>query len=466
MPDPDRPEVEQADPPDAVPASPPPPEEAAAVEEAPVEEEARAAGEEITREVPAGFFEVVTRRGWRQTVLVPALAVITALAVGALIIIFTDEESLAAWGNLVSEPGEAFRAAGRAVADAYRALLTGALGSPVRIAEAFRTGEDIARAFNPLSETLVVATPLVLTGLAVAVAFQARLFNIGAEGQITVGAIAASVVGFTLGFLPGPVHLALIVLAGFVGGAVWGGIPGVLKARTGAHEVIVTIMMNFIGAFLALYLLSTEFFRRPDRTDPISKPNEALFPHLFGASTLRVHVGLLVALGVAAGVAWLLNRTTVGFEFKAVGANPDAARAAGIKPTTVFMAIMALGGGLAGLAGANQLASVTPSLTPGFSSGLGFDGITIALLGRARPVGVILSALLFGILRAGSRAMQAATQTPVDIVVVVQALVVVFIAAPALIQGLYRIRAQPPTAPPATPVPAKAAEAPAKAGGR
>ena len=427
------------------------------------QDEARAAGPVVTRE-PTGFVEIVTGRGWRETVLIPALAVLTALLVGALIIVFTEPDALAAWGRFLRDPLGALSASARAVGDAYRALVTGAFGDPARYAEAFRTGDarEIARAFNPLSETLVAATPLVLTGLAVALPFRAGLFNIGGEGQLTAGAVAAAVVGFSLTGLPGPLRLAAVVLAGAVGGAAWGAVPGYLKARTGAHEVITTIMLNFVASFLALYMLSTELYRRPDRTDPISKPVEAAYPHLLGPS-LRVHAGLLVALAVAAGVAWLLDRTTVGFGFQAVGANPDAARAAGMSPSRTYLAIMALAGALAGLAGANQLLSVTPSLTPGFSSGFGFDGITLALLGRARPVGVVLAALLFGALRAGARSMQAATQTPVDIIVVIQALVVVFIAAPAMVRGIYRIRTRPTQGPAGeapAPRPAAAEEAP------
>ncbi|HXF71644.1 MAG TPA: ABC transporter permease [Actinomycetota bacterium] len=411
------------------------------------QDEARAAGPVLAPE-PTGFVQIVTGRGFRETVLVPALALLTALLAGALLIIFTEPDALAAWGRFLRDPLGALSASARAVADAYRALLTGAFGDPARYAEAFRSGDarEVARAFNPLSETLVVATPLVLTGLAVALPFRAGLFNIGGEGQLTAGAVAAAAAGFSLPGLPGPLRLGAVVLAGALGGAAWGAVPGFLKARTGAHEVITTIMLNFVASFLALYLLSTEFYRRPDRTDPISKPVEAAYPHLFGPS-LRLHAGLLVALALAAGVAWLLNRTTVGFEFQAVGAGPDAARAAGMDPARTYLAVMALAGGLAGLAGANQLLSVTPSLTPGFSSGFGFDGITLALLGRARPAGVVLAALLFGALRAGSRSMQAATQTPVDIIVVIQALVVVFIAAPAIVRGIYRIRTRPAPGP-------------------
>jgi simple sugar transport system permease protein len=418
------------------------PPEATAEIEAP-EEEPRAAHEETAAPPSAGTLVVGGRGGWRQAVLIPLLAFITALAVGAIVIIFTEPESLTQWKSFFRDPLDAFRASGTAVANAYKALFTGALGSPSRYREAFGTGEltEILRAFGPVSETLLVATPLIFAGLSVALGFRAGLFNIGAEGQITAGAMLASVAGFSFGGLPGPIHLALIVAAGFVGGAAWGFIPGILKAKTGAHEVITTIMLNFVAANLALYFLNTTFFQRPDRTDPISKPAEALYPRLFGSS-LRLHAGLLVAVGVAVIVAWLLNRTTWGFEFRAVGANPSAARAAGMSPAWTYATVMALAGGLAGLGGANQIASVTPSLTPGFSSGYGFDAIALALLGRARPSGVVLAAILFGILRGGSRAMQAATQTPVDIVTVIQALIIMFIAAPALVRAIYRIRAR------------------------
>jgi ABC-type uncharacterized transport system permease subunit len=371
-----------------------------------------------------GALVTTTRADWRQALLVPGLAIVTALAIGALLIVFTDSELIKNWAGFFRHPASTLNASGFAVREAYGALFRGALGST-----------------SAMSETVVTATPLIFAGLSVAVGFRAGLFNIGAEGQITVGAVAASAAGFSLGGLPGPLHLALIVLAGFLGGALWGAIPGALKAKTGAHEVITTIMLNFVAANLALYALSTQFFRPRGRTDPIAKPVEAFFPRLFGAN-YRVHAGVLVALGVAAGIAWLLNRTTIGFEFRAVGANPSASRAAGMSPTRTIVVVMALAGGLAGLAGSVQLASVIPNLTPGFSSGFGFDAIAVALLGRARPAGVVAGAVLFGILRAGSRQMQAVTQTPVDIIVVIQALVIAFIAAPALVRAIYRIKAR------------------------
>jgi simple sugar transport system permease protein len=383
-------------------------------------------------------------RRW-DALLVPALAVVTALAIGGLVIIFSDADLLRSWTGFFRHPVETLRLSWDIVWQSYRALFEGSIGSPGDIFGAVFTGNwtELRQALSPLSETIVTATPLIFAGLSVAIGFKANLFNIGAEGQITVGAIAGVVVGFSFTGMPGPIHVVLIVLASFVGGALWGAIPGVLKAKTGAHEVIVTIMLNYVAFRLADYCLSTTFFRRPDRTDPISKPVDVAYPHLLG-SDLRVHLGIVVALAVAYGVAYLLNRTTVGFEFRAVGANADASRAAGMRPGRVFVLVMGLAGGIAGLAGGNQLLSVSPSLTPGYSSGFGFDGIALALLGNSNPWGVVAAAFLFGAMRAGSRAMQAATATPVDIVTVIQALVIVFIAAPSLVRAIYRIKVRRP----------------------
>jgi general nucleoside transport system permease protein len=410
----------------------------AAIEERASQEE-RAADQAPATTLAA---EVVgPRRGrWRDRVLLPALAIIVALAVGALVIIFTNDEALAEWKSFFRDPGEALSVSWRIVRDTYYALFSGAFGSPSRIGQAFSSGEleEIRSSLFPLSETLVTATPLIFLGLSVALGFRSGLFNIGAEGQMNAGAMAAAVVGFSMD-LPGPLHLALVLLAGLAGGALWGSIPGFLKARTGAHEVITTIMLNFVAVSLVLYLLGTSLYRQ--QAEPISKPVKVAFPHLFGTN-LRVHIGIFVAIGVAAAVAWLLNRTTFGFEFRAVGANPEAARAAGMSPTRTTIVVMTLAGGLAGVAGANQLASVTPSLIPGFASGLGFDAIALALLGRGTPLGVVLSALLFGALRVGGRSMQSITQTPIDIIVVIQALVIAFVAAPALVRAIFRIRAR------------------------
>jgi simple sugar transport system permease protein len=358
-------------------------------------------------------------------VLVTVLAVITALIVGAVLIVFSDENVLATWGYFLAAPGDALSASWDAITAAYGALFSGALGSA-----------------SAVSETIVAATPLILAGLGVALGFRAGLFNIGAEGQVIAGGLAAGFVGFWLHGLPVVVHLPLAVLVGLAAGAAWGYIPGILKARTGAHEVITTIMLNYVAAYLALYLLSTSVFRRPGRTDPISEPVEvsARLPHLAGQN-LRLHAGILVALLGAVAVAWLLGRSTWGFELRVAGANPSAAQTAGISVARATVLAMVLSGGLAGLAGANQVLGVQYTLAPGFSGGIGFEAITVALLGRANPFGVVVAALLFGALRAGGLQMQAVTGTPIDIVLVIQSLIVIFVAAPALVRAIWRIKA-------------------------
>lgn len=356
----------------------------------------------------------------RALLLVPLLAIGAALFLGAVVMVFSDPEALRAWASFARNPQRALGLSWDLAYGAYSALLRSSLGSA-----------------NALSETLLFATPLILAGLSVAVGFRAGLFNIGAEGQILIGALFAGYVGFTFE-LPTIIHLPAALLAGFAGGALWGFIPGVLKAKTGAHEVITTIMLNFIALRFIDFMLSTTTFQRAGRNDPISKPiaETAELP-TFG--DLRVNLGIIVALLVAAAIWWLLFRTTIGFEFRAVGANPSAAAYAGMKVGGIYIVVMTLAGGLAGLAGTASLLGVGKSLTPGFS-GYGFDAIALALLGRSHPVGVIASAFLFGILRSGATGMQAATSVPVDIIIVIQALVIGFMAAPRLVREIFRVR--------------------------
>jgi simple sugar transport system permease protein len=373
--------------------------------------------------------------------LLPALALFTAFVVGALIIVLTDAELIGLWG---SDPGAALAGSWSAVADSYGALITGSIGNPADIVTALLTfdWEEIRGTLNPLSETIVSATPLIFTGLSVALAFRVGLFNIGAEGQLYLGALFAVIVGFSFNGLPWFIHAPLAVLAGFAGGALWGLIPGILKARTGAHEVIVTIMLNFVAYRVIDYALKTPFVQREGRNDPISKivlDSAELAPLV---ERLRVHWGIVLAVAAALAVSWLLFRSIKGFEFRAVGLNPSAARYAGMSISWSIVLSMAIAGGLAGLAGASIMLGGSKTLTPGFSPGYGFDGIAVALIGATRPAGVVGAAFLFGALRAGATPMQAATGTPIDIVIVIQALVIVFIAAPALVRAIYRIRAQ------------------------
>lgn len=381
-----------------------------------------------------------TLRALRGLVL-PALAVLTAFIIGAFIIVVTDVELLGLWG---SDPVAAIGASWSAVFATYSALIRGSIGDLGQIVGAIAAldWERLRSALVPLSETAISATPLIFTGLSVALAFRVGLFNIGAEGQMHLGALFAVIVGFSFTGLPWFVHLPMAVAAGFLGGALWGFVPGFLKARTGAHEVIVTIMMNFVAYNLIIWTLRTDFVQREGRSDPISKiiePSAALLPIVQG---LRANWGVVIALGAAVAVWWLLFRSTKGFEFRAVGFNPRAARYAGMSISWSTVLSMAIAGGLAGLAGAAVILGGSRTLAPGFSPGYGFDGIVVALVGNTRPLGVVAAAFLFGALRAGATPMQSATGTPLDLVVVIQALVIMFIAAPALVRAIFRIRAE------------------------
>ena len=384
-------------------------------------------------------------QGVLRTLLVPALAVFTGLVIGAIAIVITDATVVGAFRNFLGAPGAALSAAWQSISTAYGALLHGSIGSPKEILQAIQvyraTGDTapLLQAFWPITESLVASTPYILAGLAVALGFRCGLFNIGAEGQFFIGALCSAWVGYTFTGLPWFIHLPLALLAGALGGAFWGAIPGYLKATTGAHEVVNTIMMNWISFRLSDWLL-TGPMKAPGYR-PITPQIEATaaLPRLFPAP-LRVHAGFFLALAVAALVYWLLFKTTIGFEIRAVGANPDAARYAGINITWNFVLAMILSGALAGLAGASQVLGTDHWVGQGFSAGYGFDAIALALLGKSHPLGVVLAALLFGTLRSGATRMQSLAGIPIDIISIIQGLVIIFVAAPAIIRGLYRIR--------------------------
>jgi ABC-type uncharacterized transport system permease subunit len=333
----------------------------------------------------------------------PVLAVVTALFFGALVILATG-------GNVLL---------------AYQGLWEGSLGRP-----------------QSISESLVWATPYIFGGLAVALAFKAGLFNIGVEGQIGVGSLASVYVGYALAGVPFPLHMLLAVAAGTLAGAAWGAIPGILKARTGAHEVIVTIMLNYVAIQMTSFLVGG-IMKDPNplianaQTPKILQ--SARLPPLLPDPVYRVHWGFVVAILAAVAVWWLLSKSTLGFEIRTVGANPNAARYAGIAVGRTLVIAMALSGGLAGLGASLEVVGLNFYHTAGFSVGYGFDSIAVALLGHSNPFGVIPSALLFGALRAGSSRMQFLSQIPIDIINVIQALVLIFVAAPALIRWLYRL---------------------------
>ncbi|MHB8185950.1 MAG: ABC transporter permease [Dermatophilaceae bacterium] len=364
------------------------------------------------------------------------LALIVAMAVGAVLIAVADPETRAASQYFFSAPADMVSAAGRAVFDGYAALFHGAIYNPSTASKG-----TLAGVLGPISETLVNATPLILGGLSVGLAFRAGLFNIGGQGQIIMGAICAGYVGFAW-HLPVVVHLVAGIVAGIVGGALWGGLAGFLKARTGAHEVITTIMLNYVAFNFLAFLLGLKGFQRPPYGQAISNvvDSNARFPSLLG-SGLRVHTALFVALLAALGVWWLLSRSTLGFQLRAVGANQFAARTAGMSVERSYTVVMLLAGGLAGLAGVSQILGTNSAITQDIDAGIGFDAITVALLARAGPGGTVLAGLLFGALRAGGVQMQSSTGTPIDLVQVIQSLIVLFIAAPTLIRSVFRLRA-------------------------
>jgi len=403
----------------------------------------------IGEETPSGGPGAPKRVGWTRhlrrlgeanAAVVTVLAIFSALVLGAILILVTTPAVLHAWGHLFSAPGPAFAISFHTVANAYSAMFEGAIFSPSAVGHAFSTGKGWTTVFTPISETLVSATPLILAGVGVAIGFSTGVFNIGAQGQLIGGALAALYVGFEL-HLPIWIHLPLVIVAGAVGGGAVGFVPGILKAKTGAHEVITTIMMNYIILDLLVYLLTTQPFQQPGQTNSISRnmPVSAQLPHLFG-SGLRVNGGFLVAVAVVIAATWFTRRSTVGFSFRVIGLNPDAGKTAGmdVKKTTVL--VLTLSGALAGLAGMATLSGTDFFLSSGYGGSIGFYAITVALLGRNRPIGVFLGSLLFAALITGGRNMQASTGIPIDLTTVIQALIVFMVATPALVREVFRLK--------------------------
>lgn len=380
----------------------------------------------------------------RQSFLIPFLAIITGLVIGALFIIFTSQQ---VYDGFKVSIWQGFAAAGESVWNAYSNLFTGAFGSPSQIIQSIQSGDalKIRWAFYPFLESFVASTPFIFTGLALALGFRAGVLNIGAEGQVFIGATFATFIGYSLKGIPAIIHAPLALLAGAAGGALWGFIPGWLKVKTGAHEVINCIMMNYIAFRLSDYLVSGPMMRSGQTypTSPIIEKSAEL-PRFFGYP-IRFHLGFFIALVFAVLVWWFLFKTTWGFELRAVGTNPNAGKYSGMSVSRNIILAMALSGALAGLAGANDILGVTHYLSRSFSSGYGFDGIALALLGGNHPLGVVLAALLFGFLRNGAVNMQMNARVPIEIVSVLQGVILMFIAAPAMIRTIYRIKEEKKT---------------------
>lgn len=367
------------------------------------------------------------------SVLVTVLAVVLALVACGILIALTDENVRATAGYFFARPADMLQAIGTAVGGAYASLFQGSV---------FNFGADsFQQAIGPLTRSIDYAVPLVVAGLGIALSFRAGLFNIGGQGQILMGAAVAGWVGFSFD-MPAAIHIPLTIVAGIIGGAVWGGIVGVLKARTGANEVVVTIMLNYVALYLVSYLLRTPgLLQASGSSNPISPATKdsALLPQLFGVR-YGVDAGFIVAILAVVVVWWLVNKSSLGFRFRTIGENPRAARVAGMSVPALTIWVMVISGALVGIAGAYQVqGAVTTGFTSGIDAGIGFDAITVALLGRSKPWGVFWAAILFGVLKNGGYAMQAANGIPIDIVGVIQALIVLFIAAPPLVRAIFRI---------------------------
>ncbi|MEV8024384.1 ABC transporter permease [Microbacterium sp. NPDC080220] len=363
--------------------------------------------------------------------IISVLAVVLALIAGGVMIAATDDGVQAASGYFFARPGDTFVAIWQAVSGAYGALFQGSIfnfGAPT-----------FARAIRPLTETLTFATPLIAAGLGVALAFRIGMFNIGGRGQMLMASAAAGWVAFGLD-LPPVIHMLVALLAGIMAGSLWAGIAGFLKARTGAHEVIVTIMLNYVAFYLVSWMLRTPgLLQAPGSSNPKTPAMKetAILPDLLGPQ-FNLHLGFVLVIIATVVVWWILNRSSLGFQFRAVGENPAAARVAGISVPRMYVYGMLLAGGLVGLAGVNQvLGTVTTGFSSDIDAGIGFDAITVALLGRSTPWGTFAAGILFGAFKAGGFSMQAAEQVPIEIVTVVQALIVLFIAAPPLVRTIF-----------------------------
>jgi simple sugar transport system permease protein len=380
---------------------------------------------------PTGFWKRLTA----SSLIVTVLAFVTAMLLGGILIAVADPRTQDASHYFFQYPWDTFQYGVTAMWHGYVALFQGAIFNPHTASKGTLAGYA-----GPISETLTNATPLILGGLSVGLAFRAGLFNIGGQGQVVMGAVCAGFVGFHWHLAPG-LHLVLAILAGMAGGAAWGGLAGLLKAKTGAHEVITTIMLNYIAVYFLAYLLSIKGFQAPPYGQAISNRvfESAQLPPLLGGS-VRVHGGLILAVLAAVLIGWLIDKSTLGFRLRAVGANQFASRTAGMSVENSYITVMLIAGALCGLAGVSQILGTNSQLTGDIDAGIGFDAITVALLGRANPKGIIAAGLLFGALHAGGTQMQSATGTPIDLVQVIQSLIVLFIAAPMLVRVMFRLK--------------------------
>jgi len=382
---------------------------------------------------PPTRFQVAMNEILGGSIMISFLSIVLAMLVGAFLIAITDTNVQATAGYFFSRPGDLIAAVWQAVSGAYSSLFQGAVYN-------FRR-PDFADAIKPITQTLTFATPLIIAGLGIGLGFRAGMFNIGGRGQMLIAIGISGWIGFSFD-LPYGIHMIVAIIGGMVGGALWGGLVGLLKARTGAHEVITTIMLNYVAFYLISFLLRTPGALQAAGSNNPKSPamkDTAIFPKLFG-DQYTLNLGFIFAVIATIVVWWILARSSLGFKFRAVGENPNAARVAGINVGRIFIWVMVISGALVGLAGVSQiLGTVTTGFSSGIDAGIGFDAITVALLGRSRPWGIFWAGILFGALKAGGFSMQAAQGIPIDIVLVVQSMIVLFIAAPPLVRAVFRL---------------------------
>jgi len=386
----------------------------------------------------SNFINVFVDEVSRSSLTFIFLAIFTGLILGGILAAATTESVYQAFKISVVE---GFKESLTLIWETYSSLFNGSFGKPVKMISSLFGGdrEEMRSAFKPFLESLVTTTPYIFTGVAVALGFQAGVFNIGGEGQLFMGSVMAAWAGFTFKGLPSIIHVPLSLGIGFLAGGLWGFIPGWLKAKTGAHEVINTIMMNYIAFNLTTFLIAGPFKDPVDNfKTPLIEESAKLY-RLF-QPPLRFNIGFFIAIAVAVLTWYMIYKTTWGFEIRSVGLNPNASRYAGINTTLVTILGMALSGAFSALGGASVMLGVNFRQTQSLSTGYGFDAIAISLLAKNHPLGVILTAMLFGFMRQGSRLMQLETGIPIDIISILQGLIIFFIAAPAIIRTLYRLK--------------------------
>lgn len=361
-----------------------------------------------------------------------AAAIALGFVIGSLFIFFSAEDFTD--GVAAGEAGLAIAGGFGAITDGYSALFRGSVLN--------LRAEGLVEMIKPLTETIRFAGPLIAAGLGISLGFRVGLFNIGGNGQMMFGILWGTFVSTRME-LPIVLHVVVAVLATILGSAMLGAFVGYLKARTGAHEVILTIMLNYISIYLFTWFIRTPgLLKDPDSggTPRAPAPLEtAQLPALF-PETYNLHAGVfLVALAVWF-YWWLMERSTIGYRFKMVGFNPDAARSAGINVEKTYVAAMFASAALVGVGAAHQSLGLTTGFTQSIHAGIGFDGITVALLGGGNAIGILFAGLLFGAFKAGGPQMQVIGVSP-EVLAIVQGAIVLFIAAPPLIRAIFRLPA-------------------------